>query len=223
MSLGRSGANLPLQGVLFDLDGTLLDTEELILISMRYATQKVLGETISDAALMQKVGQPLEAQMKDFTKDLKLQEQLLATYRTYNHEKHDAMVSAYPGTREMLEALRAAGMKLGVVTSKRHALAQRGLEVCGIDKYFTVLVGSDDFAEHKPAPGPVIHGCELLGVQPGRCLYVGDSPFDMQAGHGAGCRTAAALWGFFPQSVLERESPMYLCHKRSDVVSIIDL
>lgn len=223
MTREHCGANLPLEAVLFDLDGTLLDTEELILISMRYATEKVLGEALPDAVLMQKVGQPLEAQMKDFTADPKVQEELLATYRTYNHEQHDAMVSAYSGTREMLEALRAAGMKLGIVTSKRHALAQRGLEVCGIDEFFRVLVGSDDFAEHKPSPGPVLYGCELLGVDPGRCLYVGDSPFDMQAGNGAGCRTAAALWGFFPQPVLEVKNPTYVCSNRSDVVSIIDL
>ena len=223
MNLGRTRTSLPLQGVLFDLDGTLLDTYELILVSMRYATKEVLGVELPDAALMQKVGQPLEAQMKDYTDDPVLQEKLLTTYRTFNHAKHDEMVSAYSGTRETLEALRAAGMKLGIVTSKRHALAQRGLEVCGIDKYFTLLVGSDDFPEHKPAPGPVRYACEALGVEPARCLYVGDSPFDMQAGQGAGCSTVAALWGFFPEKVLEKENPSYLIRKRSDLISIVNL
>ncbi len=214
---------LSLRGVLFDLDGTLLDTHEAILTSMRHATREVLGAALPDDVLMRKVGQPLEAQMVDFTDDVEKQKELLDVYRAYNHRVHDELVRAFPGTREMLEALRGAGMRLGVVTSKRHWLAAHGLELFGLDGFFSVLIGSDDFPEHKPAPGPVLHGCQQLGVDPENCLYVGDSPFDIQAGSGAGCPTAAALWGMFPQSVLTRENPTFLCHTRSDVVSIADL
>ena len=97
----------------------------------------------------------------------------------------------------------------------------RGLDLCGLTGYFAFLIGSDDWPEHKPHPGPVAHGCERLGLAPQTCLYVGDSPFDMQSGSGAGCATAAALWGMFPQIVLEAERPTYVCAHGTDVPPLL--
>ncbi len=117
----------------------------------------------------------------------------------------------------MLERLKEAGYPLAVVTSKRHEVAMRGIDRFDLDQYFDFLVGSDDWPEHKPHPGPVAHGCERLGFDARTCLYVGDSPFDMQAGNGAGCATAAALWGMFPQAVLEAEHPTFVCADGTEI------
>lgn len=196
-----------IKGVLFDLDGTLIDTYELILSSFRHATREVLGRNIPDGVLMQKVGQPLTVQMWDFTDDQETHDTLLTTYRAHNESVHDDVVSAFPGVAETVRELRAAGMRLGVVTSKRHALAQRALDLLGLSECFEFLIGSDDCSEHKPSPAPVLRGCELLGLEPSACVYVGDSPFDIQAGNAAGCTTAAALWGMFSERDLMAASP----------------
>lgn len=199
------------KAVLFDLDGTLLDTRELILASMRHAVQSVLGRTLSDEVLLAKVGQPLEVQYADFAESEEQTAQLCAVHRVHNAAVHDEMVRTFEGIPEALERLHRAGYCMGVVTSKRHELAQHGLDVTGIAPFIDFLVGPDDWPEHKPAPGCVAYGCRLAQVAPEECAYVGDSPFDMQAGRGAGCFTVAALWGMYARERLEAEAPDVLC------------
>ncbi len=199
------------RGVLFDNDGTLIDTHDLILDSMRHATREVLGCQLPDEVLMAKVGQPLAVQVRDFTDDAAAQEEWLAVYREYNHRCHDERVRAFPGVRECLEELAGAGMKLGVVTSKLHALAWHGLEICGLAPYLSCCIGSDDCDRFKPDPKPVTYGLQTLGLAAAECPYAGDSPFDMQAGGGAGCPTVAVTWGMFPRAVLEAEHPAWVC------------
>ena len=209
------------QGVLFDLDGTLIDTYELILTSMQHATRTVLEREIAPETLMAKVGQPLAVQMRDFARTETECDELLRVYRAHNARMHDALARPFPGTAEALEALAEAGFALGVVTSKRHGPAMDGLRLFGLDGFFSCVIGADDWPEHKPAPGPVRHGAELLGIDPARCLYVGDSPFDMQAGRGANARTAAALWGMFAPEVLAAEKPDYTCSRMAEVCAAV--
>ncbi|MEY8461064.1 HAD-IA family hydrolase [Eggerthellaceae bacterium 24-137] len=213
-----------IQGVLFDEDGTLIDTYDIILASMRYTINDVLGRDLPDEALMAGVGTPLYDQMLSFAEgDEALAEHLLSTYREHNVAVHDASVRAFPDTRAALERLRGAGVPMGVVTSKRHALAQRGLDMSGIAEFFDVLIAPDDWPEHKPAPGPILRACELMGLDASRCLYVGDSPFDMQAGNAAGCTTVAALWGMFPREALAAENSTMACDSLSEMVERLAL
>lgn len=207
-----------IHGVLFDADGTLIDTYDIILTSMRYAVNDVLGRSLSDAELMAGVGTPLYDQMLHFTGGDEVRAtEITQIYRDHNDIVHDERIRAFSDTKAALDRLRAAGLPLGVVTSKRHAMAQRGLEMSGIADAFEFLIGHDDWPEHKPAPGPILHGCELLGASPEHCLYVGDSPFDIQAGNAAGCATAAALWGMFPRGTLAAERPTWLCASLTEV------
>ena len=120
------------KGILFDNDGTLVDTHEIILASFRHCTRTVLGKVIPDEVLLRKVGQPLAVQMRDFTDDPAQQEELLRVYREYNHAIHDDAVRAFPGVAEGLAELDRRGFALGVVTSKMHALAWRGLQRTGL-------------------------------------------------------------------------------------------
>lgn len=220
---GRKGCALGsnIKGVLFDLDGTLIDSHDLILASFRYATREVLGQDIPDEVLMQKVGQPLAVQMWDFTSDEAVHDELLQVYRDHNERVHDELIRSFSGVREALRTLRDAGVPMGVVTSKMHSAARRGLESCGLGGYFPILVGSDDWPEHKPEPGPVLYGCKLLSLPASTCLYVGDSPFDMRAGNAAGCMTAAATWGMFPADELRAEHPDYECESMENVVQTV--
>lgn len=198
-----------LKGILFDNDGTLVDTHDLILSSMRHCTRTVLGREIPDDVLMRKVGQPLAVQMCDFSDDPATQEELLRVYREHNHAHHDAVVAAFPGAREALASLDEAGVKMGVVTSKLHALAWRGLEITGLAPYLSCCIGADDCESYKPDPGPVLRGCEELELDPAECLYVGDSPYDIHAGNAAGCTTVAVSWGVFTFEDMRAEQPAY--------------
>ncbi|MCI9262510.1 HAD family hydrolase [uncultured Adlercreutzia sp.] len=204
---GRS-ASPKAQGLLFDADGTLIDTYEIILCSMRYALNEVEGLGLSDAELMAGVGTPLRDQMLHFAQgDEEKADELLVRYRAHNDIVHDERIAAFPDTRAALERFRSAGIPMGVVTSKRHAMAQRGLEMSGIAEFFDVLIAPDDWPEHKPAPGPILRAASLMGLDPTACFYIGDSPFDIQAGNAAGCTSVAALWGMFSAEVLAQENP----------------
>ena len=209
------------KAVLFDLDGTLLDTYQLILDSMRYTIRTELGLEYSDEQLMAKVGQPLAVQMTDFAPDPRVADVLVETYREYNETLHDKVVRAFDGIPEVLAALKGVGLALGVVTSKRHELAQRGLDITGLSQYLDFVVGPDDWPEFKPAPGSVLYGCRLAGCDPRECVYVGDSPFDIQAGNGAGCFTIAALWGMFPEETLRGQAPSFVCAQPTDILSLL--
>lgn len=200
-----------IKGILFDNDGTLVDTHEIILASMRYSTRTVLGRVIPDEDLLRKVGQPLAVQMCDFTDDPAEQEEILRVYREHNHAIHDDAVRAFPGVAEGLAELHRRGFALGVVTSKMHALAWRGLQLTGLAPYLDCCIGADDCEHFKPEAEPVLRGAAALELEPAACLYVGDAPFDIQAGRAAGCSTVAALWGMFPAEVLRSEAPDYEC------------
>lgn len=198
---------MTIRGILYDNDGTLVDTHDLILESMRYTTREVLGRVIPDAELMHGVGTPLDDQLIELAGDEAVGLEMARVYREYNEERHDEAVRLFDGVAEGLRALQAVGFVQGVVTAKRHRLAQRGLEVTGAWDYLDCLVGADDCEKSKPDPDPIVHGAGLLGCAPEECIYLGDSPYDMQAGIAAGCTTVAALWGMFPAEQLRAYKP----------------
>ena len=213
-----------MEAILFDNDGTLVDTHDIILASMRYSTREVFGRVIPDEDLMRKVGQPLAVQMQDFTSDVDEQAEILRVYREHNHAIHDEAVKAFPGTAEFLADMVGRGVKMGVVTSKMHALAWRGLEICGLASYLGCCIGADDCERFKPEPEPVLRGIEALGVPTSaasECLYVGDSPFDLQAGRAAGCKTVAVTWGMFPKDDLAAEHPDFMCASFDELAEVV--
>ena len=212
---------MPLKAVLFDNDGTLVDTYELIMSSYRHATREVLGEALPDEMLSAKIGQPLAVQVLDFTDDPEKQEALVKAYRAHNGLWHDKTVTAFPGALDALRRLTQAGLALGVVTAKRHALAWRGLEIVGAAPYLSCLVGADDCTPSKPDAAPVLMACRTLGVAPSACAYVGDSPYDIQSGNAAGCLTVAVTWGMFPEERLRAENPALVCATFEELVDLL--
>lgn len=202
--------------ILFDLDGTLIDTYQTILRSMRYTMKTVLGKEYSDEQLMGKVGQPLKTQMEDYARSEAECVELQRVYREYQSTIHDGLTQPFDGCEEALSWLKDAGYKMGVVTSKLHEPALRGLQLFGLDGYFSCLVGADDCTLHKPNPAPVLYGAELLGSHIQTCIYIGDSPFDIQAGNAAQACTVAALWGMFSKEILLAQVPDYVCSNISE-------
>lgn len=209
------------RGILFDNDGTLVDTRELLLVSFRHSTEQVLGRTFPDEVLLHGVGTPLAVQMGDFSDDLEVQRELLRVYREYNHSIHDEMIRPFADVPAGLAALEERGFPMGVVTAKMRWLAWHGLEVTGLARYFACCIGADDCERHKPHPDPILLGCERLGFEPSECLYVGDSPYDIEAGNAAGCMTAAVLWGMFPEDELRAQNPTFVCADFEELLDAI--
>lgn len=207
------------QCVLFDLDGTLIDTLELIRTSMRHTTAQVLGAALPDDVLMHNVGIPLAAQMREFS--VEHADELLRVYRAHNDLVHDELVRDFPGVEIGLQKLSAAGLRLGVVTSKLRSVAQRGLDRFGLGRYFEVLVGSDDVTIHKPEPFPLLHAAGIMGVDPSACAYVGDSPHDMAAARSAGMHAIGAAWGVATLERLRAAGAEYEADSMSDVVALL--
>lgn len=208
-----------LEAILFDLDGTLIDTIGMILTSMRYTTEQVLGEALPDEVLLRNVGVPLAVQMREFSPEHA--DELLAVYRAHNAEVHDDLIREYEGTEPVLIELRRRGLRLGIVTSKLNAIAQRGLDCFGLGAYFDFVIGADDVAIHKPDPHPLLAAAERLGLDPTRCAYVGDAPHDMEAAIGAGMVSIGATWGAHTADRLLDASPDYVIGHVSDLLPLL--
>ena len=171
---------------LFDFDGTLVDTTEMIFQSMRHATSSVLGrDDFSREELLANVGQPLPRQMEIL--DAEKAELLLGAYRAHHEEHHDALIGEFPG----------------------------------LDLVVDLFVTMEDTREHKPHPEPLLKGLELVGNVPkDRAVYVGDSPFDVQAAKAAGLRSVAVSWGAFSEDTLREAEPDHLV---SDMDAAVDV
>lgn len=206
--------------MLFDLDGTLIDTVELIRVSFRYATEAVLGAALPDEITMANVGQPLAQQFRDMAPDHA--DELLRVYREFNAAQHDLLAKEYPGTCETLDEIRRRGLPMGVVTSKGTTAAMRGLELFGLTGYMQVIVTADDVPRHKPDPYPLEFAAALMGVELGYCMYVGDSPHDMQAALSAHAVAVAALWGAFRADEVLMPGPPFALTRITELPALLD-
>jgi len=211
-----------LAAALFDFDGTLVDTTEMIFQSMRHATTSVLGrDDLTREQLLANVGQPLPRQMELF--DAGKAELLLEAYRAHHEEHHDALIAEFPGVDEALSRLRAAGVRIIVVTSKRRRSVEMALEKFpGLDLVVDRFVTVEDTEEHKPHPEPLLKGLELMGDIPkDQAVYVGDSPFEVQAAKAAGLTSVAVSWGAFSEDTLREAEPDYLVPDIDSVVNVL--
>ena len=192
--------------VLFDLDGTVVDSGSIILASMRHATHKVLGEEFADEELMQAVGGPgLEAQMAVFGPDQV--DELVRVYRAHNEPLHEEL-EACVGMEDVLVRLHEEGRRLGVVTAKRLSTVELAFARVPLRHLFETVVGGDETELHKPDPEPLLLAATRMESDPGETAYVGDSPFDVRAAKAAGMYAVAVTWGrIHDRTILEREEP----------------
>jgi pyrophosphatase PpaX len=206
--------------VLFDLDGTVVDSGAIILASMRHATREVLGRDYSDEELMRTVGGPgLEAQMAALAPERG--EELVDVYRAHNIPLHDEL-EACVGMEDVLVRLHAEGRRLGVVSAKRRDTVELAFETVGLGHLFEAVVGGDETERHKPDPEPLLLGAERLGADPAQTAYVGDSPFDVRAAKAAGMFAVAVTWGrIHDRSRLEAEEPDAIVDAAEELLAVL--
>ncbi|MBQ9757828.1 MAG: pyrophosphatase PpaX [Clostridia bacterium] len=180
-----------IKAVLFDFDGTLIDTNELIFKSYRTAFRKVLNREIDDEEILKLYGRPLRGSLMEYGEP---GEMLYTVYREFNEAQHDLLAKPFEGVQEGLEEINKKGYKMGIVTSKRMPLVERGLELLGISAFFDVVITLEDTSKGKPDPEPLLLGCTKLSVLPEEAIYVGDSIFDMEAAKNADCKLCAVKY-----------------------------
>ena len=193
--------------ILFDLDGTLIDSIELIQRSKDHAFASRGRVAPTDAEWLAGIGTPLTAMFARYTADETDVAEFIREYRAYQLPNHDRLVRGYDGAIETLTVLRDRGHSIGIVTSKSVELSERGLRHVGLAHLIDTIVGCDSCANHKPHPEPVLVALDRLGGAPAAALLVGDSVHDMRAGNAAGVTTVAALWGPFTREELAAGEP----------------
>jgi pyrophosphatase PpaX len=188
------------QLLLWDLDGTLVDSIELIVRSYQHALSAV-GIEVTREDILPAIGTSLPEDLERRAPGHGLS--LLETYRAFNRDHHAAMVTLYPGVASALDAVAALGVAQGLVTSKSRAQAALAFEQFGLDRHMQVIVTHEDTVRHKPDPAPLLEAAARVGAAAGACWYVGDSTHDMLAAKRAGVWAVAAAWGCYPRSALE--------------------
>jgi len=208
--------------VLFDLDGTLINSIELLLSSARHAFEGWHRQVPTEAEWIRGIGTPLVEQLRAYAANDEEVSHLLGRYRRYQHEHHDRLTRCYDDVPEVVAGLASRGHPLAVVTSKATPIANQSLSFVGLDRYFPVIVGFDDTTRHKPDPEPVRVALERLGVSADRTVFVGDSPHDVHAGNAAGVVTIAATWGPFDRETLAAARPNHFIECLADLPGVLE-
>jgi len=181
---------------LFDIDGTLLDTIELIYRTFRATLAHFKGPDLSRETIVSHVGIPLVKQMEIYLGPMgEREEEILAYHRTYQFSIYRDYLRLFPGVEELLRELKRRGKKTGVVTSRTTESLNKYLDHFSLTGFFDIFVTPELTPEGKPHPGPVLYALEKLGSTPEETLFLGDAAVDIQSGDRAGVDTAFALWG----------------------------
>lgn len=210
--------------VLFDLDGTLADTIGLIVASYNHAFRQVMGTERDEAEIRAWIGRPL---LESFARVApEHAEELDRVYREWNIEHTLDLLHDYPGLSELLVDLGDAGVRTGVVTSKRRETAVLALRGVGIEGLIPLLATLEDTERHKPLPDPLLHAASLLGADPRDCVYVGDAAVDIEAAHAAGMAAVGVTWGAGLPDDLEAARPDAVvgsAHELREVLGLVPL
>lgn len=206
------------QAVLFDLDGTLVDSLPLIVRTYRQVFAEMDIPWGNDD-VVKMIGLPLKDIGRHFVGEREPRFEEL--YQHYYHREHDLFTRLFPGTLSMLEQLKKQGVRLGIVTSKGKPGTARTVAFTGIDCYMDVVVTAHDVLKHKPDPEPLMCALEFLETQVSRAIYVGDSRFDILTGQNAGARTLGVTWGLEGREELERLRPDGLIDRWGELAAFL--
>ncbi|KOS64068.1 pyrophosphatase PpaX [Lysinibacillus sp. FJAT-14222] len=210
---------MAVKALLFDFDGTLLNTNDLIIQTFMHVLNERFPGQYSPKDCLKFLGPSLKQTMSDIAPGE--EDAMIAKYREYNELHHDELVTQYPDVVSTLEQLKAMGIKLAIVSTKRNGMIDRGLSVLGACHLFDVRIGTDDVKNVKPDPEPVVLALERLGVNKEEAIMIGDNSHDIEAGHNAGVRAAGVAWAFKGEEYLQQFKPEYMLHHMTDLFEIV--
>lgn len=209
-----------IKAILFDLDGTLINTNRLIMESFKHAFRRHHNTEVGEERIIRFFGEPLRKSMESV--DPKNADTLMEFFKEFNEKKHDVLAERYAGTEEAVAALKEKGIKVGVVTSKRRIMAERSLRLVGIYELMDVIITPEDTDKHKPDGAPMALACSRLGVSPEEAVMVGDSIYDVQCGKNAGSKTCIVTYSSFSLEELMSYNPDFIVDKLLELVDIVE-
>lgn len=208
--------------VLFDLDGTIVDTNELIISSFMYALKDNGLAPLTREEIIPHMGTTLQQQMRVFSGLEDVNGTLEKSYRSYNNEHHDELVRSFPLVKETIEELSRRGIKLGIVTTKIRPTTIKTLERFDLLKYMDTIVTVNDVTEPKPHPEPVLTAVKNLGVDPRKTLMIGDSAVDIQSAKAAYVYAVGVSWSLKGEDTLRKYDPDFIIHNMKDIIEIME-
>lgn len=204
--------------ILFDLDGTLINTNELIIASFLHTLEFYFPGKYEREQVLPFIGPSLHTTFTGLKPGH--EEDMIKMYREFNHKMHDELVTEYETVYETLEQLKQAGFKLGIVTTKLKNTVTMGLKLTGLERFFEAIVTLDDVENEKPHPEPVLKALKQLNSKPGEAIMVGDNYHDIESGKSAGTKTAGVAWSIKGKDYLAKYKPDYMLDKMSDLIAI---
>jgi pyrophosphatase PpaX len=205
--------------ILFDLDGTLIDTNELIISTYLHTLEKYYPGKYKREDVLPFLGPTLHEVFENMNPERV--EEMILEYRTYNLANHDLLVKEFAGVMETIETLKKKGYKLAIVTTKREDVAFKGLRLMKLDPFFDVMIAYDHVKKVKPDPEPIFLALEKLNSKPEETLMVGDNFHDVLAGKNAGTKTAGVAWTIKGRDYLAKFEPDYMLENMTDLLTIL--
>lgn len=206
------------RAMIFDMDGTLLDSETVSGYAVNYGYRKVLGRDITPEERKQLLGRPVKKVLSQWYPEKG--DEIYDTGRRY-YESNFSSIAPYHGITEVISTL-SERCRLAVVTSSHRYDAEKLLSMTGLKKYFEFYIGQEDSEHQKPDPEPVILATTKLGIEPCETMFIGDQPYDIMAAHAAGVRSVASTWGAGEEEVLKRYNPDFIFRKPAELITLLD-
>jgi pyrophosphatase PpaX len=211
--------NNKINTVLFDLDGTLIDTNELIISSFLHTLEHYYPNQYKREDVLPFLGPTLRETFEPM--DATKVDEMIATYRNYNLAHHDTFVTEFPTVLDTVKILKEKGYKVGIVTTKISDVVIKGLKLTKLDSYFDVIVALDHVEKAKPDPEPIFKALEQLGSKPEEAIMVGDNYHDILAGKNAGTKTAGVAWPIKGRDHLDQFEPDYILEEMAELLKIL--
>lgn len=211
--------------VMFDFDGTIMDTNDIILNSWNHTFNVLRGHDADKKQMLEHFGEPLELSMKIFFgAEGDTVKEYIDIYRSYQTDNFVNDIKLFPGVPEMLESLKNAGYTLALVTSRLKHTTMQGVEKFGLDKYFDVVITANDCTKHKPDPQPINITLEKLGKTPEEAVMVGDTVMDLGCAGNAGVTSVLVGWSMAlpPEKAASEAAPDYILKDAADMLPFLE-
>nr|WP_285842536.1 pyrophosphatase PpaX [Ureibacillus chungkukjangi] len=209
-----------MKALLFDFDGTLLNTNDLIIQTFMHVLEERFPGQYSPKDCMNFIGPSLKETFEQLTPNEI--DEMIERYRQWNYANHDNLVTEYDGVVDTLEKLKEKGIRLAIVSTKRRDTIEKGLELMGAKHLFEFWVGVDSVKNVKPDPEPVLLAIEKLGVSKEDVMMIGDNYHDILAGKNAGVKSAGVAWSIKGEEFLKQFNPDYILQHMSDLLTIVE-
>ncbi|MFK4997262.1 pyrophosphatase PpaX [Bacillus sp. N9] len=205
--------------LLFDLDGTIVDTNELIISSYLHTLEKYYPGQYMRDDILPFMGPPL---VEVFTNmDADRAEEMVGVYRKYNLAQHDLFVTEFDGAYETIRTLHEHGYKLAIVSTKMRDAVLKGLKLTKLDQFFDVIISINEVENAKPDPEPLEKALKALGSTPEEAIMIGDNHHDIVGGKNAGTYTCGVSWSLKGREYLEKYEPDFIIDHMTDLLDIV--